>query len=59
MVKNLLPIAEDIEMWVRSLGLEDLLEKEITHSIFLPGESRGLGSLAGYCPLRRRHDCET
>ena len=50
MVKNLLPIAEDIEMWVRSLGLEDLLEKEITHSIFLPGESRGQGSLAGYSP---------
>ena len=50
MVKNLLPIAEDIEMWVRSLGLEDLLEKEITHSIFFPGESHGQKSLAGYSP---------
>ena len=51
MVKNLLTIAEDIEMWIQSLGLEDLLEKDIiTHSMSLPGESHGHRSLAGYSP---------
>ena len=36
------------ETWVRSLGLEDPLEKEMaTH---LPGESHGWRSLVGYSP---------
>ena len=39
------------ETWVRSLGQEDPLEKEMaTHSVFLPGESCGLRSLAEYSP---------
>ena len=49
MVKNLPAIWET---WVRSLGQEDPLEKEMaTHSIFLPGEFHGQRSLASYlCP---------
>ena len=39
------------ETRIRSLGWEDLLEKEMaTHSVFLPGESHGQRSLAGYSP---------
>ena len=39
------------EMWVRSLGQEDPLEKEMaTHSVFLPGKSHGQRSLVGYSP---------
>jgi len=47
LVKNL-PAMQ--ETWVRFLGWEDPLEEEVaTHSsIFLPGESRGQRSLAGY-----------
>ena len=37
------------ETQVQFLGQEDPLEKEMaTTSVFLPGESRGLRSLAGY-----------
>ena len=36
------------EIWVRSLGLEDPLEKEMAaHSVFLLGESPGQRSLVG------------
>ena len=36
------------EIWVRSLGLEDPLEKEMAaHSVFLLGESHGQRSLVG------------
>ena len=39
------------ETWVKSLGQEDPLEKEMaTHSVFLPGESYGRRSLVGYSP---------
>ena len=39
------------ETWVRSLGQEDPLEKEMaTTPVFLPGESHGQRSLAGYSP---------
>ena len=42
------------ETWVRSLGQEDPLEKEMAnHSsipAFLPGKSHGQRSLAGYSP---------
>ena len=48
------------EMWVRSLGWADPLEKEMaTHSIFLPGKSDGQRSLVGYSlwvHKRVRHD---
>ena len=48
MVKNL-PAMQ--ETWVRSLGWEDPLEKEMaTHSSVLPGGSQGQRSLAGYSP---------
>ena len=48
MVKNLFAMQE---MWVRSLGQEDPLEKEMaTHSGFLPGKSHGQRSLVGYSP---------
>ena len=47
-VKNL-PAMQ--ETWVRSLGWEDPLEKDMaTHSSILPGESHGQRSLAGYSP---------
>ena len=46
MVKNL-PAMQ--ETWIRSLGQEDPLEKEVaTHSIFFPGESHGDRSLVDY-----------
>ena len=39
------------ETWVRSLGQEDPLEKELaTHSSILPGESHRWRSLVGYSP---------
>ena len=38
-------------MWVRSLGREDPLEEAWQPSpVFLPGESHGQRSLAGYNP---------
>ena len=40
-----------LEMWVRHLGQEDPLDEGMaTHSGFLPGESHGQRSLAGYGP---------
>ena len=46
MVKNLPSLWE---IRVQSLGLEDPLEKDLaTHSVFLPEESHGQRSLAGY-----------
>ena len=45
-VKNL-PAMQETR--VQSLGLEDPLEKErAVHSVFLPGESKGPGSLVGF-----------
>ena len=39
------------ETWVRSLGQEDPLEKEMaTHSSTLAGKSHGQRRLAGYSP---------
>ena len=39
------------ETWVRSLGQEDPLEKEMAPTlVFLPGESHGRRSLVGYSP---------
>ena len=50
-VKNLPASAGDIRDRVRFLGQEDPLEEGMaTHSVFLPGESHGQRSLAGYCP---------
>ena len=52
MVKN--PPAMQ-EPWVRSLGREDPLEKEMAaHSSTLPGESHGGRSLVGYSPRGRK-----
>ena len=60
MVKNLPAVQET---WVGSLGWEDPLEEGMaTTPVFLPGESHGQRSLAGYSPqgltgLKRvRHD---
>ena len=40
-----------LETWVRSLGREDPLEKEMaTHSSTLAGKSHGQKSLVGYSP---------
>ena len=62
------------ETWVRSLGREDPLEKEmVTHSRilffllfyffstpgFLPGESHGRRSLVGYSPRGRKESDTT
>ena len=48
---------------IQSLDWEDPLEKETaTKSVFLPGESHGLRSLAGYSPWdskRVKHDLAT
>ena len=57
MVKN--PPAMQ-EMWVRSLGWEDTLKKEMaTHSVFLPGKSHGHRSLAGYGPRGHKESDRT
>ena len=60
MVKN--PPARQ-EMWVLSLCWEYPLEKEMaTTSVFLPRESHGQMSLAGYSPWGRKragHDLAT
>ena len=43
------------ETWVWSLGQEDPMEKGMAiHSVFLPGEFQGQGSLEGYSPWGRR-----
>ena len=48
MAKNLPAM---LEMWVRSLGQEDPLEKEMaTHSSILAWESQRQRSLVGYSP---------
>ena len=48
LVKNLPAVQET---WVRSLGGEDPLKKEMAaHPVFLPGESHGQKSLEGYGP---------
>ena len=47
------------ETRVRSLGWEDLLEKEMQSTpVFLPGESQGRGSLVG-CRLWGRTESDT
>ena len=49
MVKRLLTMWEN---QVKSLGREDLLEKEMaTHSCTLPGKFHGQKSLVSYSPL--------
>ena len=53
LVKNPPANAGDLqEMWVRSLGWEDLLEKEMAtvSCIFFPGKFHGQTSLVGYSP---------
>ena len=48
-VKDLLAMQEPQETWVRSQGQEDPLEKGWQpNPVFLPGESHGQSSLAGY-----------
>ena len=43
------------ETWVRSLGQEDPLEKEMAPTpIFLPGKSHERRSMAGYSPWGRK-----
>ena len=52
MVKNLPPMWET---WVRSLGWEYPLEKELLLTpVFWPGEVHGQRSLAGYSPWNYR-----
>ena len=57
MVKNL-PAMQEI--WVQSLGWEDLLEKGMaTHSSMLPGESHGQRSLEGCNPWGHKESDKT
>ena len=50
-VQNLPIMQESQENQVQSLGWENaLVEDTATHSVFLPGESHGQRSLAGYSP---------
>ena len=52
MIKNL-PTTQ--ETWIRPLGQEDPLEKGMQPTpVFMPGESDGQRSLAGYSPWGRR-----
>ena len=50
MVKTCLPMQEMQETWVQSLSWDDPLEDEMATPVFLPGESHGQRSLAGYSP---------
>ena len=45
LVKNLPAVQET---WVRSLGWEDPLEKEMATPVFLSGKSHGQRSMVGY-----------
>ena len=46
-----LPLQETQELWGPSLGREDPLEEGVVPTpVFLPGESHGQRSLAGYRP---------
>ena len=57
MVKNLPAMRET---WIRSLGQEDPLEKEIQSTpVSLPGESHGRRSLVGYSPRGRKESGTT
>ena len=48
------------ETSVRSLGREDLLEKEMaTTPVFLPGNSHGRRSLVGYSPWDQKESDTT
>ena len=48
------------ETWVRSLGLQDPLEKAMAPTpVLLPGESHGWRSLAGYSPWGRKESDTT
>ena len=50
-VKNSLAMQETQETWVRFLGQEDPLEESMaTTPVFLPRETQGKRSLAGYNP---------
>ena len=61
--KNLLAVKETPamqEMWVRSLGWKDPLEKEMaTSPVFLSGKSHGQKSLEGYSPWGRKESNST
>ena len=60
MVKNLPAMQELQEMQFQSLGREETLEEGmVTHSVFLPGESHGQRSLAGYDPQGRKESDTT
>ena len=57
MVKHLSAMQET---WVRSLGWEDPLEKEMAaHSVLLPGKSHGRKSQVGYSPWGRKESDTT
>ena len=48
------------ETWVRSLGWEESLEKEMQPTpVLLPGESHGGRSLVGYSPWGRKESDTT
>ena len=48
------------ETWVRSLGQDDLLEKEMaTQPVLLPGKSHGWRSMVGYSPWGRKESDTT
>ena len=48
------------ETWIRSLGQEDPLEKEMQSTpVSLPGESHGRRSLVGYSPRGRKESGTT
>ena len=56
-VRNKWEETQETRVWY--LGQEDTLEEDmVTQSVFLPGESNGQRSLAGYSPQGRRvrHD---
>ena len=50
------PLLQEMqETWIRSLGQEDTLKKEVGSTpVFWLGESHGQSSLAGYSPWGRK-----
>ena len=60
MVQRLKHLPAVWETWVRSLGQEDPLEKEMaTTPVLLPGKFHGWRSLVGYSPWGREESDTT
>ena len=58
-IKNQPAVLETQETWVQSLSWEDPLKEGMATPVFLPGETHGQRSLAGYSPRDRKESDTT